>query len=220
VSSCSFHLIRRLSRPGNSPPAGWERDGTLPSMAKIVTWDKPPRKKALAILTEDAESRGMAQQHRAVRAAGRRATTGRMNGIHHRHGRYIGGKLPEAAEATIIFPRRRCGYFRSDGPILPSFVRAGRAILAERAWFWTLFRLFHRRSHPGNRRLPAWHPKRLELLAGFRESAALEQERGQSRATSTMILARVTEISLASALAKTKASFPNQPAPISTTFPN
>jgi len=76
------------------------------------------------------------------------------------------------------------------------------------SWFWTLSGLSIGGVILGVWRYLAWHRTRRELLR-LRGERVLEQERLRiSRDIHDDLGARVTEISLASALAKTKASFP------------
>jgi len=75
-------------------------------------------------------------------------------------------------------------------------------------WFWSLFGFSAAALVLGAWRYMAWRRTRLELLV-LRGERALEQERLRiSRDIHDDLGARITEISLASALAKTKPSFP------------
>jgi len=206
-----FPSERELDQAGAAAPPGWDRDGTHSSMAKVVTLGENPPQKALAILDEDTASH--AEWHNSLASAPAvqpgdnlliewneaftmgtgDTSTADYKGLpignykFHVVGVDIFGK-PTGAEISvgIIVP--------------PPFWRT--------SWFWTLSGFSVAGLIFGMWRYMAWHSTRLELLR-LRGERALEQERLRiSRDIHDDLGARITEISLASALAKNKPAFP------------
>jgi signal transduction histidine kinase len=200
-----------LEQAVNSSPPGWDRDGTHSSMAKIVTLGQNPSQKALAVLDEDAGSH--AEWHNSLQSAPA-VRSGDAILIEWNEAYTIGTgdfstadykRLPEGnyhfhVAGTDIFGN-------PDGPALsfgilvpPPFWRT--------SWFWSISVFSAVGLVLGVWRYAAWRHTRVELLL-LRGERALEQERLRiSRDIHDDLGARITEISLASALAKTKPSLP------------
>lgn len=195
----------------NSSPSGWDRDGTHSSMAKIVTLGQNPPQKALAILDEDSGSH--AEWHNTIRTApavhpgdniliewneAHTIGTGDLSAADYK-------KLPEGTyhfqvAAVDIFGNPTGSPLSLGIIVSPPFWRT--------SWFWSLSGFLIAGIVFGTWRYVTWRRTRFELLL-LRGERALEQERLRiSRDIHDDLGARITEISLASALARTKASFP------------
>jgi signal transduction histidine kinase len=200
-----------LEQAGNSPPPGWERDGTHSSMAKIVTLGQNPTQKALAILDEDAGSH--AEWHNSMAAApivhpgdniliewNEAFTTGT--------GDVSAANYQKLAEGSYHFRVAEVDFFGNPTGATISLGIIVPPPFWRTSWFWSMSGLSVIGVILGGWRYLAWHRTRLEL-SRLRDERALERERLRiSRDIHDDLGARVTEISLASALAKTKASFP------------
>jgi len=200
-----------LEKAGNLPPPGWERDGTHSSMAKIVTLGQNPTQRALAILDEDAGSH--AEWHNSMAAAptiqpgdniliewNEAFTMGTGDPAVANYNQLPEGRYRFQIAGVDIFGKPT-GAAISFGIVVPQpFWRT--------SWFWTLSGFSIAGLILGIWRYLEWHRTRLELLR-LRGERALEQERLRiSRDIHDDLGARVTEISLASALARSKTSFP------------
>jgi signal transduction histidine kinase len=180
-------------------------------MAKIVTLGENPTQKALAILDEDGGSH--AEWHNVLASAPAIQAgddiliewneaftmgTGDISVANYQ-------KLPEGNYhfhiAGVDIFGNQTGTTVSLGIIVPPpFWRT--------SWFWSLSGVTIVGIILGVWRYLAWHRTQRELLR-LRGERALEQERVRiSRDIHDDLGARVTEISLASALAKSKATFP------------
>jgi len=180
-------------------------------MAKIVTLGQNPPQKALAILDEDSGSH--AEWHNNLRSAPTVQSgdniviewneaytigTGELSAAEYK-------KLPEGnyhfqVAAVDIFGNSTGAPLSLAIIVPPPFWRT--------SWFWSLSGFLIAGLVFGAWRYVTWRRTRLELLL-LRGERALEQERLRiSRDIHDDLGARITEISLASALAKTKASFP------------
>ncbi len=200
-----------LEKAGNSPPPGWERDGTHSSMAKIVTLGQNPTQRALAILDEDAGSH--AEWHNSMAAApavqpgdniliewNEAFTMGTGDPSVANYKQLPEGRYRFQIAGVDIFGRPTGAAISLGIVVPPPFWRT--------SWFWTLSGFSIAGLILGIWRYLEWHRTRLELLR-LRGERALEQERLRiSRDIHDDLGARVTEISLASALARSKASFP------------
>jgi signal transduction histidine kinase len=195
----------------NSSPSGWDRDGTHSSMAKIVTLGQNPPQKALAILDEDSGSH--AEWHNTLRSAPN-VHLGDNILIEWNEAYTIGTGDPSSAEykrlpegnyhfqvaAVDIFGNPAASPLSLGIIVPPPFWRT--------SWFWSLSGFLIAGLVFGAWRYVTWRRTRFELLL-LRGERALEQERLRiSRDIHDDLGARITEISLASALAKSKPSFP------------
>jgi len=206
-----FPSDRELELAGAAAPPGWERDGTHSSMAKIVTLGENPPQKALAILDEDTASH--AEWHNSLPSApavepgdniliewNEAFTMGTGDTSVANYKSLPVGNYRFQVSGVDIFGNPT-GAMVSVGIIVPP-------VFWRTSWFWTVSGFSVAGLIFGVWRYMAWHSTRLELLR-LRGERALEQERLRiSRDIHDDLGARITEISLASALAKSKPSVP------------
>jgi signal transduction histidine kinase len=188
-------------------PPGWTRDGNHSSMAKIVTLSENPVQKAFAIQDDDALSH--AEWHNIMESApavtpGEHVVVewnemfsmgmGNFGGAHYdtlKEGTY----QMHVAEFDLL--GRPCGAEQVFPVIVPRpFWRT--------SWFWSIVAMLAVSLSFAWARYVVWRRMRLEMLR-LKSQQALEKERLRiAQDIHDDLGARVTEISLISALAKTK----------------
>jgi signal transduction histidine kinase len=190
--------------PTNQVPLGWTRDGIHPSMAKIIDLEPDRTAKALAILDDDPDSH--AEWH-TIREYAPAVKPGDRLDVEWNEVFSMGvGNSHEAhyeklAPGTYQF---RVAEVTALG--VPTGVEASVAIkvpvpLWEVPWFWAAVIAFFVAALMGVGRYATWRSMRQEL-ARIRSQRALEQERLRiAHDIHDDLGARLTQISLASALA-------------------
>ena len=206
-----FPPNRSLNDESNVNSPDWVRDGNVPSMARIVTIGRSPSQKALAILDNNPTSH--AEWHNALDSAPVVAPGDRLllewnemfsMGVADLHTAQF-QKLPEGhfllRVAEFDMFGRPTGIENSI-PVLvpPSFWR--------QPWFWPSCAILVVAAVVGNWRYIAWRRVRREMLR-LKNQQTLEKERLRiAQDIHDDLGARITEISLASALAKKSAALP------------
>jgi signal transduction histidine kinase len=202
---------RSASEDANPTPAGWTRDGNHSSMASIVTIGDRPGQKALAILDDDGRSH--AEWHNTMETAPV-VKAGDQLLLEWDEAFSIGvgdantANYPKLAEGSYRFSVAGFDiYGNPTGPRTSIAVLVPPPLLRT-AWFWGAFAAWVVVMLTGAWRYVVWHKMRREMVR-LRSERALENERLRiARDLHDDFGARLTEISLASALAKKKPNFP------------
>lgn len=204
-------LDRQLAEETNRAPTGWTPDGNHSSMAKVVTVGQDPAQKAFAILDDDGKSH--AEWHN-IMASAPMVQVGEpllvewnemfsMGVVDITAARYA--KLPEG---KYRFHTASFNIFgQPTGPVTSIAVIVPPPVWRT-PWFWSVIVTSLLIIVFGGVRYVVWHRMRREM-ARLKSQQALEQERLRiARDIHDDLGTRVTEISLASALAKGKTTFP------------
>jgi signal transduction histidine kinase len=192
----------------NQAPLGWTRDGIHPSMAKIIDLEPDRTAKALAILDDDPQSHAewhtVREYAPAVKSGDRldvewnEVFTMGVGNAHEAH-------YDKLAPGTYQF---RVAEVSALG--VPTGNEASIAIkvpapLWEVPWFWAALAAFFVAALMGISRYASWREMREEL-ARIERQRALEQERLRiAHDIHDDLGARLTQISLASAMAQDSA---------------
>jgi len=191
--------------PTNQAPLGWTRDGIHPSMAKIIDLEPDRTAKALAILDEDPESHAEWHTVRefapAVRPGDRldvewnEVFTMGVGNAHEAH-------YEKLAPGTYQFRVAEVSALGAPTGNEASIAIKVPAPLWEVPWFWAALVAFLAAALMGISRYASWREMRREL-ARIESQRALEQERLRiARDIHDDLGARLTQISLASAMAQ------------------
>lgn len=197
----------------DDPPTGWMHDGTRPSIARVVRFGQDPQTRAFAVLDEDLTSHG--EWHNIFESAPVIAPGDRLvvewNEMYSlglgsaRDGRYEGlapGSYRLRVAGTDAFGRL-------------TGVEGGLNLFVPQPfwktpWFWGIVVLAASGLTVGVSRYFVWHKMRREMLR-LRQQRALEQERLRiAHDIHDDLGARVTQISLLSAMSQNDGSFPEQ----------
>lgn len=202
-----------LDERANPNLSGWIRDGLHKSMARIVSIGQNTPQKALAILDDDRASHA---EWRNVIAASPEISPGdhllvewnemysigdgSVTAAHYDH-LPVGNYVFHVGESDIFGqPTGRDTYLSVI--VSPPFWRT--------AWFWSAVALLGLAIVFGTSRYAVWHKLRREM-AYMRSQQALQRERLRiAQDIHDDLGARVTQISLLSAMAPNRASFPDQ----------
>jgi signal transduction histidine kinase len=200
-------------RAAEELPVGWMHDGTRPSMAKVIKFGQEPQTKAFAILDEDQSSHG--EWHNILESAP--AVTPGDSLVVEWNEMYSMG-LANFHEA--IYASLPAGYYKfrvrglnvmgmqtGDDASVNIFVAQP---LWKTSWFWSIAAIAIAALIIGISRYFVWHKMRREMVR-LKEQRALEQERLRiAHDIHDDLGARVTQISLVSAMAEENASFPEK----------
>ena len=195
----------------NRVPFGWMRDGSHPSMAAIVRISQNPRRNAFAIIDDDNGSH--AEWHN-VRESAPGVTPGERLLVEWDEAFSMGVGDITAAHYQKL-PESNY-HFRVAGFDIfgnPTGANASVAVLVpppfwKMSWFWSVIGASLFMAALGAGRYVVWHRMRREVLR-LKSQQALELERLRiAQDLHDDFGARVTEISIASALAKTNPDFP------------
>jgi signal transduction histidine kinase len=202
---------RQFNEETNQTPAGWLRDGTHPSMAKIVMLGQDPAQKAFAILDDDGGSH--AEWHNIMESApavspGDQIVVEWNEMFSVGVGNVTTAWYPRLPQGNYQFHVAQCGILgkpTGEGVSLsllvpPPFWRT--------SWFWSITATSLLALVLGANRYAAWHKLQREMLR-LKSQQALDQERLRiAQDIHDDLGARITEISLASALAQKKSPLP------------
>ena len=200
-------------RVGDDLPAGWMHDGTRPSMARAVKFGQDPQTKAFAILDEDQASHG--EWHNILESAP--AVTPGDNLVVEWNEMYsMGlGNFHEAAYAALPAGHYK---FRVRGLNVVGMLTGAEASVNvfvaqpfwKTSWFWSVAAVAITVMMVGISRYFVWHKIRREMVR-LKEQRALEQERLRiAHDIHDDLGARVTQISLLSAMAQENPAFPEK----------
>jgi signal transduction histidine kinase len=197
----------------DDPPAGWMHDGTRPSIARVVKIGQDPQTRAFAVLDEDLNSHGEWHnifEDAPVIAAGDRLVV-EWNEMYSlglgsaREGRYDAlspGSYRLRVAGTDAYGRLigvECG--------LELFVPQP---FWKTPWFWGAVVLAASALIVGISRYFVWHKMRREM-SRLKQQRALEQERLRiAHDIHDDLGARVTQISLLSAMSQNNAAYPEK----------
>ncbi|MGC9942608.1 MAG: ATP-binding protein, partial [Verrucomicrobiota bacterium] len=194
-------------------PAGWMHDGTRPSMARIVKIGQDPQTKAFAILDEDLTSHG--EWHNILQSAPV-VTPGDSLVVEWNEMYSIGlGSFREASYTGLSAGNYR---FRVSGVDVLGRLTGPEASVRifipepvwKTPWFWGLAVILMTAISVGISRYFVWHRMRREMVR-LKQQRALEQERLRiAHDIHDDLGARVTQISLLSAMAQENPAFPEK----------
>jgi signal transduction histidine kinase len=197
----------------NQPPNNWMRDGIHPSMARIVQIGQSPAVSAFAVLDDDPI--GHAEWHNTLDSTPR-VTPGDHLVIEWNEMYSIGAGGNNVASYGRLGPGKYS--FQIEGTDIigkPTGVRASLTVLVpepfwKMTWFWgTVFALAIIAMF-GTNRYVVWHRMRREMVR-LKHDQALEQERLRiAHDIHDDLGARVTEISLLSAMSQNNPAFPEK----------
>lgn len=194
-------------------PVGWMHDGTRPSMARIVKIGQDPQTKAFAILDEDLTSHG--EWHNILQSAPV-VTPGDSLVVEWNEMYSIGlGSFREASYTGLSAGNYR---FRVSGVDVLGRLTGPEASVRifipepvwKTPWFWGLAVILMTAISVGISRYFVWHRMRREMVR-LKQQRALEQERLRiAHDIHDDLGARVTQISLLSAMAQENPAFPEK----------
>ena len=211
VTLLEFPTAQSVNENTNSSPADWVRDGNVPSMAKIVTIGRSPSQKALAILDNNPMSH--AEWHNAVTSAPA-VTPGDQVLVEWNEMFSMGvadlhtAQYQRLPEGRFLFRVAEFDLFEQQTGNESVLVVIVPPPLWRQPWFWPLGAIFVTAVAFGNWRYVAWRKVRSEMFR-LKNQQALEKERLRiAQDIHDDLGARITEISLASALAKKSSALP------------
>ena len=194
-------------------PAGWMHDGTRPSMARIVKFGQDPQTKAFAVVDEDpathAEWHNIFESAPAVKPGDNLVVEWNemysMGSGNFRQATY--GQLPTGQYTFHVrgldVMGRLTGVEASVGVFVPQ-------PFWKTSWFWGAVVIAITAMMLGISRYFVWHRMRSEM-ARLKQQRALEQERLRiAHDIHDDLGARVTQISLLSAMSQENTSFPEK----------
>lgn len=195
----------RQSGTETGTPADWKTDGIAPSMAKIVAIGQAPAQRAFAILDDDAGSHA---EWRTIMESAPFVAPGDQILIEWNEMYSIGlSKVGSAHYANLSE-----GNYRFHAEPVDIYGNASGAETTlmllvpppfwKTSWFWSIVTAFAFSLAIGGNRYLAWHQMRREMLR-LKNQQALDKERLRiAQDIHDDLGARITEISLASALAQ------------------
>jgi signal transduction histidine kinase len=195
------------------PPAGWMHDGTHPSIARVVKFGQDPQTPAFAVLDEDLSGHG--EWHNIFESAPV-VTAGDRLVIEWNEMYSIGlGTAREAHYEGLAPGSYRLRVVGTDAFGRLSGVECGLDLFVPQPfwktpWFWGGVVLGACLLTIGISRYFVWHKMRLEMLR-LKQQRALEQERLRiAHDIHDDLGARVTQISLLSAMSQNNAAYPDK----------
>lgn len=197
----------------DDPPAGWMHDGTRPSIARVVKIGQDPQTRAFAVLDEDLNSHG--EWHNILESApvvrpGERLVAEwnemySMGAGYYREAHYEG--LPPGRYRLRVAGADAFGRLTGLESGLNLFVPQP---FWKTSWFWGLVVLAASALIVGISRYFVWHKMRREMVR-LKQQRALEQERLRiAHDIHDDLGARVTQISLLSAMSQSNHAFPEK----------
>ena len=194
-------------------PAGWMRDGLRPSMASVFESDTAPRVKGFAIVDDDLQ--GHAEWH-TIKEMATRATPGDHLVVEWDEAYSFG----LVAQVEIPYANLPAGYYRfrvNEVSVtgIPGEAETSLAIEVPLAfwrtpWFWVSVVTMLLAAGAGGSRYAIWRRRRLQVQR-LEQHLALDRERLRiAQDIHDDLGARVTQISLLSAMAQGKTSLPEE----------
>ena len=189
----------------HTPPSGWKSDGIVPSMAKIVTVGQAPVQRAFAILDDD---RGSHAEWRTTMESAPSVSSGDQILIEWNEMYSIGvgnmsaAHYPSLSPGTYNFHVAAFDIFGNQKGPATSVTAYVPPPFWQTSWFWSLIGAFAFAAVLGGSRYGTWRRMRREMLR-LKSQQALDKERLRiAQDIHDDLGARITEISLASALAQ------------------
>ena len=202
-----------IETAGNYTPQGWTRDGNHASMAKIVEYGAAPSTKALAIVDDDPMSHA---EWRTTKEFAPGVAPGDRLLVEWNEMHTMGvGDYNVARYATL--PPGTYQFNVTGVDIMGNYTdaRASLSLLVPQPfwrmlWFWCLAVITITGVSIGAGRYLVWHNMRRVMMR-LKNEQALEQERLRiAHDIHDDLGARVTQISLMSAMAQNNTSFPEK----------
>jgi signal transduction histidine kinase len=196
----------------DDPPAGWMHDGTRPSMAKIVKLGQDPQIEAFAIVDVDKSSHG--EWHNIMESAP--AVAPGDNLVVEWNEMYsMGSGIPHEA----VYSGLSAGHYKFlvRGVDVMGMFTGGESSVGifvpqpiwKTPWFWGALLVALTAMIAGISRYFVWHRMRREMLR-LKQQRVLETERLRiAHDIHDDLGARITQISLLSAMAQENTSFPD-----------
>lgn len=197
----------------DDPPTGWMHDGMRPSIARVVKFGQDPQTRAFAVLDEDVSSHG--EWHNILDVAPV-VTPGERLVVEWNEMYSIGSGLAREARYEGLSPgtyHLRVAGTDAFGRL--TGVECGINLFVPQpfwktSWFWGIFVLAALVLIAGISRYFVWRKMRLEM-SRLKQQRALEQERLRiAHDIHDDLGARVTQISLLSAMSQNNALFPDK----------
>ncbi|HEX4265139.1 MAG TPA: sensor histidine kinase [Verrucomicrobiae bacterium] len=199
--------------PYDDPPAGWIHDGTRPSMARVVEFGQDPQTRAFAIVDTDQTSHG--EWHNLLETAPA-VTPGDSLVVEWNEMYSMGSGLVHDAYYAALPANHYT--FRVRGMDVMGTWTGGEASIHvfvpepfwKTPWFWGVALVAIVAMIMGASRYFVWQRMRREM-ARLKQQRALEQERLRiAHDIHDDLGARVTQISLLSAMAQENPTFPEK----------
>jgi signal transduction histidine kinase len=197
----------------DDPPPGWMRDGTHPSLAKIIKLGQDPQTKAFAIIDDDLSSHG--EWHNVLETAPT-VLPGDNIVVEWNETYSIGlGNFREARYNALSPGNYK---FRVAGVDVMGKLTGNEAAVNvsvsepfwRTPWFWAIAVVVATFAIMGISRYFVWHRMRREMIR-LKQQRALEQERLRiAHDIHDDLGARVTQISLLSAMAQDNPTLPEK----------
>jgi signal transduction histidine kinase len=202
---------RQSPGPTNQMPAGWIRDGYRPSMAKIVELGSEVGARTFAILDEDPL--GHAEWH-TIKESAPRVFPGEQLVIEWNEVFTMGvGDIRTASYGKLLPGKYRFRVSEVTALGQPTGEEASISIIVPRPlwetpWFWATAVIFLVGASLSSGRYLTWRRMQREMVR-LKQQRLLEQERLRiAQDIHDDLGARVTQISLLSAMAQGNAAFP------------
>jgi signal transduction histidine kinase len=212
LRSPSPEELARLNSP-NQAPDGWVRDGTRPSMAKIVEIDQNPKTKVLAVVDDDPMSHAEWHNTREIGAA----VAPNDNLLVEWNEMYSIGASDSQSAAYESLPPGAYNFRVAEVSVLgkPTGLETTLAVRVpvpywQAQWFWAVLAALTGVASALSVRSLSRHRMR-RVMAHLEQQRVLERERLRiSQDIHDDLGARVTEISLLSGMAEKNAGFSQQ----------
>jgi signal transduction histidine kinase len=197
----------------NGTPEGWTRDGSHPSMAKIIKFGQEPAIQAFAILDEDPISHA---EWRNIRESAPAVTPGDHLVVEWNEMYSMGvGTLSSVSYQHLPPGNFRFRIKEVNAMGIDTGEEASVAVLVPQpfwrtSWFWSGVLISITAVTVGGGRYRGWHKMRLEMQR-LKDQQALERERLRiAHDIHDDLGARVTQISLLSAMSQDNSAFPEK----------
>jgi signal transduction histidine kinase len=212
LRSPSPQELGTMSSP-NQAPVGWERDGTRPSMARILDVGQNSSTKALAILDDDPLSHAEWHNTRAIAAP----VAANENLLVEWNEMYTIGASMDRTATYASLPPGSYKFRVAEVSVLgkPTGVETMIVVTVplpywQTMWFWAALAVLTVGTSALSVRYLAWHKMRREVIR-LEQQRALERERLRiAQDIHDDLGARVTEISLLSGMAENNDGFSEQ----------
>jgi signal transduction histidine kinase len=202
-----------VAHAGDDPPAGWMHDGTRPSIARVVKIGQDPQTRAFAVVDEDLNSHG--EWHNILESAPLVTPGERLVAEWNEMFSMSAGNSRDARYESLPPGSYRLRVAAEDAFGKLTGVECGLNLIVPQPlwktpWFWSFVVLAATALTFGISRYFVWHKMRREMLR-LKQQRALEQERLRiAHDIHDDLGARVTQISLLSALSQNNETFPEK----------